>query len=242
MSCREECSYWPSQHHPSLHVENRNTSLDLVGFTRDWKALDSLLISNASTCSAPAVNQRWRLMSNIPLNLACGGAIAPTHHKMRIKKTYKKWTPSTPAWIQTDSTPNERPPHIYAQVSCECTYYHDRPEQLSVPKKQNGGCEVNKGDAAYLWSARFSLPRRPPHQHSWTGNSQFVLSSLQQQNTRFTIKRNAGKLGNRRIFLILDPQLRQELQSVSGNPMLYLRGAPYSVVQREMGWKWGMKE
>lgn len=65
------------------------------------------------------------------------------------------------------------------------------PEQLSVQNhqkklkngngsdKQTGGCKVNKGDAAYLWSAQFSLPHRPPHQHSHIGSSQLCLSSLQ---------------------------------------------------------------
>lgn len=61
-------------------------------------------------------------------------------------------------------------------------------------KKEIGGCKVNKGDAAYLWSARFSLAHRPPHQHSWSGNNQLCLSSLQQQNTRFAIKRTTSKL------------------------------------------------
>ena len=78
--------------------------------------------------------------------------------------------------------------------------------------------------AAYLWSVRSSPPRRPP-QFSWTGNTQAFLSSLQQQNARFTIKRNTSKLGEQDDILILNPHLRQELQAVTGNPMFYLRRA-----------------
>lgn len=84
---------------------------------------------------------------------------------------------------------------------------------------------MSKSVAAYLWSVRSSPPRRPPHQFSWTGNRQAFLSSLQQENTRFTIKRNTSKLGEQDDILILDPHLRQELQAVTGNPMFYLRRA-----------------
>lgn len=92
---------------------------------------------------------------------------------------------------------------------------------------------MNKGDAAYLWSAQFSLPHRPPHQHSHIGSSQLCLSSLQTTKHMIHYKKKYEQTWEKKDILILVLQLRQALQSFSGNAMFYLRGAPYSAVQRE---------
>lgn len=115
---------------------------------------------------------------------------------------------STSAWTQADPTPRDANKRLTAMHKRAVNTLVKWPPGAafcarSIKKKakkgnrwqiQIGGCKVNKGDAAYLWSARFSLAHRPPHQHSWSGNNQLCLSSLQQQNTRFAIKRTTSKL------------------------------------------------
>lgn len=141
-------------------------------------------------------------MSNEPLNSACGAATPPTQDEdheevqnikcVNVDISMNTGRPNTPR--------SEQAPHSYAQESCEFTWQmaawssflcQNHQKRL---KKEIGACKVNKGEAAYLWSARFSQAHRPPRQHSWSGNNQLCLSSLQQQNTGFAIKRTTSKL------------------------------------------------